>query len=305
MTEFALDGLDGANPLAFLAALGTLRTADRIWSDAGARLHWKLTGAGWRARLSLADGPDESVLAVRIAEKLREGDDAFSIGEDLRLSRDDFADLVRRAQTGATSDSRSTADFLAAFGSEALSLREDQKDLIADTELRAVGGGQQRFLLSIRQLVATTDASHMDAALFRPWAYTDSKPSMRWDPSDDRRHALRWKAPTDDPIRTVRGANRLAIEALPLLPTAPVGAELVTTGFRRRRGEGVGWTWPIWTAPIGLDTVRSLLSLPALQDTQPNRDALARMGIAEAYRSVRFSVDKYRNFGQAMPVAAG
>jgi hypothetical protein len=71
----------------------------------------------------------------------------------------------------------------------------------------------------------------------------------------------------------MRGANRLAIEALPLFPTG--GAEV--------------W-WPIWTDALELDTVASLLAA----GKEPERP-----GVAQVYKSERFTEGKYRNFSPA------
>lgn len=305
MTEFILDGLDGANPLAFLAAIGTLRTAHRCWPDADARLRWELTGVGWRPRLALGTPIETDEWLATLADVLREPEPALAIADDLRIARETFADCVRRSLAIAGPRRRATVDFLAAFGSEAVPARENGKptEFIADTALRTMSGaGHQHFLGFMRTLVQATTAAHLESALFHPWTYADEGPSLRWDPVDDRRYALRWKEPSGDPIRTVRGANRLAIEALPLLPTAATGTELETAGFRRR-DEGIAWTWPVWTPPASLDTTRSLLSLAALQSDALDRRALGAMGIAEVYRSVRLTLGKYRNFGVAAPVA--
>jgi len=101
--------------------------------------------------------------------------------------------------------------------------------------------------------------------------------------------------------QTMRGANRLAIEALPLLPTSPGERRLHTTGFSERRGEGVHFTWPIWEMPLAVELVRSLLGLEDLQQPCPNRDSLLARGVVEVYRSQRITVDKYRNFTAAVP----
>ena len=137
--------------------------------------------------------------------------------------------------------------------------------------------------------------------MFLPWQYADDRPNLRWDPVDDRRYALRWNEPSGDPVRTMRGANRLAVEALPLFPTAAGERRLQTTGFSQRPGQGVMFTWPIWDVPLKMGTVRSVLSLPELQEPRPNRDVLSAMGIVEVYRSERITRDKYRNFTAATP----
>lgn len=304
MTEFALDGLDAANPLGMLAALGALRISTLIWPQP--RLYWQQTGDGWRARLTLEDQISAAGWLEALESRLREPEPALGIADDLTVPCQDFRRTLLMSQRAARPDARQSVDFLAALGSEAVQARVSGKPngLIADTALRTMSGaGHQHFLGFMRALMQATTAAHLEAALFHPWTYADDGPSLRWDPADDRRYALRWKEPSGDPIRTVRGANRLAIEALPLLPTAPTGTELETTGFRRRRGEGVAWTWPVWTLPVGLDTARSLLSLAALQGDKLDRRTLGVMGIAEVYRSVRLTLGKYRNFGMAAPVA--
>lgn len=306
MTEFALEGLSAANPLGVLAALGTLRISTLLGPQGQPRLHWQQTGDGWRARLTLEGEISASGWLDALESHLGQPEPALGIAEDLTVPCEDFRKTLLMSQLEARPDARQSVDFLAALGSEVVQAKVNGKPngLMADTALRTMSGaGHQHFLGFMRKLVQETAAAHLEAALFHPWVYADDGPSLRWDPADDRRYALRWKEPSGDPIRTVRGANRLAIEALPLLPTAPTGGELETTGFRRRRGEGVAWTWPVWSLPASLDTVRSLLSLPILQNEPLDRRALGAMGVTEVYRSVRLTLGKYRNFGMAAPVA--
>ena len=101
---------------------------------------------------------------------------------------------------------------------------------------------------------------------------------------------------------TQRGANRLAIEALPLLPTFPVGTHLETAGFTGHRSNNTYWTWPIWTSAIPIDTGRSLLSLPDIQAHSPDSTKLSARGIAAVFRSQRITTGKFRNFTPAVQV---
>jgi hypothetical protein len=118
---------------------------------------------------------------------------------------------------------------------------------------------------------------------------------------------MRWKNPSSDPAVTMRGANRLAIEALPLFPTAPMSNELVTTGFRFQRG--AFWSWPIWEPTIELSIVRSLLQLSAISDekktedqAESNRTNLFALGVTTIFRSQRITIGKFRNFTPAKSV---
>lgn len=298
-----LNGLDGGNPLGFLAAVGTLRAVTEANASVIWRMKWKANGGYWSPVLMGDTILTKDILIELLMPILRQVkiDPALGSYKDLTITREGFRKVTQDAQDGATLANRHYADFVAAFGCDSLSISE-QDPKIQDTALRTMSGaGHQHFLDSMRQLAKETKPDHLFSSLFETWQYTDSKPSLRWDPIDDRRYALRWKEPSGDPVRTMRGANRLAVEALPLLPTAPGTAKLHTTGFSQRRGEGVVFSWPIWENPMSIDVLRSLLSLAELQKPRPDRNSLLATGVVEIYRSQRITKDKYRNFTSATP----
>ncbi|MGA2436333.1 MAG: hypothetical protein ABSG25_13735, partial [Bryobacteraceae bacterium] len=108
--------------------------------------------------------------------------------------------------------------YLTAFGSDVFG-SGSKKEQISDTEFRTMSGsGNQHFLKSMRDLAGNTGARHLHRSLLSEWDYGDDKPSLRWDPAEYRPHALRAEDPSDDPIQTMRGANRLAVESLPIFP---------------------------------------------------------------------------------------
>ena len=302
-----LSGLDGSNPLAFLAAVGTLRTATLTASSDEWRLRWTTHEGHWTPVLRREAPLTRDCLIELLMPGLKTMLDspAFRFADNLTVDSQQFRKVAQEAQCASALEDRRYADFVAAFGCDGLSI-SDKDPKIQDTALRTMSGaGHQHFLKSMRDLVEVTKEKHLRNSLFSPWRYADPRPSLRWDPMDDRRHALRWHDPSDSsrsPVRTMRGANRLAIEALPLLPTAAVGRRLHTTGFSPRRNEGVLFTWPIWDTSLSLDSVRSLLGLPELQESQPRHDRFTAMGVAAAFRSERITVGKYRNFTNAVPV---
>jgi hypothetical protein len=63
------------------------------------------------------------------------------------------------------------------------------------------GAGHQHLLGFMKQLVRLTTREQVGAALFAQLTSEDEGPSLRWDPQDDRRYALRWKEPSGDKIR--------------------------------------------------------------------------------------------------------
>jgi hypothetical protein len=306
-----LVGLDGANPLAFLAALGTLRSLALAWPDRRVRMSWGRhpRDGPWRPAVHVDPPatPVDIVAALDAQLKRMRDHQAWSLGPDLSLSpetyRKDYA--LPAAQVARDSEDRTWADFVAAFGCEAT---VTDQGLIQDTALRTMSGaGHQHFLGFMHRIVGCTGPEHLEKALFRPWLYDDpvENLTLRWDPMDDVRRALRWRDPSGDPRRKRRGgmlgANRLAIEGLPLLPSIPVsGGELRTTGFSGRGGK-TSWTWPIWSGPLSPGVIRSLLALKAIQRS-PESPALRSMGIVEIYRSRRITRDKFRCFTPGQPI---
>jgi hypothetical protein len=307
MAEIILKALEGSNSLAYLAAIGTLRVATLAWPEKNVRLSWKNLDGGWRPCIHNCIDMDIDVWLAGLYSVLNSGinEPAFTISDDLNLSCLDFRVNALDAQNKAQPTDRNYADFIAAFGSESVELLKNGKKsgLMTDTALRTMSGaGNQHFLEFLRELTKVTNVKNISDSLFIGWSYSDTGLSLRWDPADDRRYALRWLRPSTDPVKTERGANRLAIEALPLLPSMPCRGRLETTGFTQRKRQNVSWTWPIWTSALNIDVVRSLLAMPELQRISPNRTTLYAMSIEEIYRSERITQGKFRNFTMAVSV---
>ena len=310
-----LSGLDGANPLAFLAALGTLRGLTLAWPEHRVCLSWTLRDT-WRPCLQVdGDTPtdDETLDGLERFTEMRPGHEALRIGDNLTVPTDNFRTHARNAALTATPspEGRSTADFMAAFGCDAVE-SADRKGQIQDTALRTMGGtGHRHFLKTMRDLAEKANRGKLQQCLFSSWERKDPQLSLRWDPEDDRRYALRGKNPSDDKVSvrgeksgapTEWGANRLAFEALPLFPVMPVGRSVITTGLSGNRSRDTFWTWPIWDVPVGLDTVRSLLALSELQSRTINHERLGAMGIRQVFKSRRITNGQYRNFTPSTPV---
>ena len=97
------------------------------------------------------------------------------------------------------------------------------------------------------------------------------------------------------------GANRLAIEAIPLLACAPhADGALHTTGFSGRRASDTWMHWPLWKQPAAVTSVRSMLTLDELLHGAV--DKLRARGVGIVLRSQRITVGKVRNFTTATPV---
>ena len=76
----------------------------------------------------------------------------------------------------------------------------------------------------------------------------------------------------------------------------PDGPERVKTrGFTGNRTFNTFWTWPLWAAPLGCDSVAAMLGAPCLQPTAPEPDAAAALGIARVLRTQRILIGKTPN----------
>ncbi len=236
MHEIRLSGLDGSNLLGYLAALGTLRVLSMGQDGAEVRMGWSQSGA-WTPVVQHSTTPTADGLLKVLEKRVCGGDSlnpAWSIGSDLTLRTGEFRQCLLKFLAECSKTQRATVDFLAAFGSEAIG-SGPKREQMSDTEFRTMSGaGHQHFLGFMKELAESTSREHLQRALFEQWDYADERPSLRWDPADYRPHALRAEDPSGDPIKTMRGANRLAVEALPLFPTVPNGRQLRTIGFEDR-----------------------------------------------------------------------
>ncbi len=313
MSEFQLAGVTANNLLGYMAALGTLRTTTLAWPKSQARMHWYTTDGTWTPLLTLNADISQLSLIAGLHMQLQKSQEmkAFALGDDLKLPVADYRDALVRAQQTSQPQLRSDIDFLAALGSDVIQSQLNGKPTgqIADTAFRTMSGaGHQHFLGTMRTFITDTTETHIDKTLFHTWLYDDplEKHSLRWDPIDDIRYALRWDNPSGDSERktggSMWGAYRLAIEALPMFPTMPVGMRLVTTGFTDQARRPTRITWPVWQGGAGMNCIESMLALAQLQDTKPDRDHLGARGITEVFRCERITQGKYRNFTSAHPV---
>jgi hypothetical protein len=291
-------GPDGGNLLGFLAAVGTFVTLSEAWPDREVRMSWTVDG-GWRPVWHLAGPSTEAQVVHALHRALQQPRWARAwalLGPDLPVSRETFRTFAQEAATAARPDNRQWTGVVVALGCEATGTDER----IEDTAFRTMSGaGHQHFLGFFEKLAEITTADNIRSALFLPWAYEDEGPTLRWDPVDDRRHAYRADDPAtskDHPIRTVRGANRLAMESLICFPTVPLGGALQTTGFQRLEQDWVV-QWPIWTPRLSLATLQSLLTHPAL--AEPRAPELQGLGVVEVFRARRLTEGRFRTFTPA------
>ena len=304
-TDLVLPALQGSSLLGFLAALGAFRTLVTLPEMTTACMRWMPGGGSYRPVLRLPSSTDTDAIVEKLHAALRGLADHYviTVDKDLKIPSGVFRRLAAKAaEDFLTHKDKTAANMVAAFGCDAVC---NEEGVIEDTAFRTMSGaGHQHFLEFMNVLARETTVEQLREALFGPWRYRDSSPTMRWDAEDDRRYALRWDEPSKDPVRTVRGANLLAIAALPLFPVVPKSNNTVaTTGFTGRSSRDTFVRWPIWTGWLRLDTVCSLLGFGELQEqSETSVRSLRPYGVAAIYRSQRVTLGKYRNFTPATPL---
>lgn len=296
-TGLMLHGLDGSNPLGFLAAVGVTIVADGFYP--GVRVGWRQTGRGWRPSF-LGCGDDEREFSERILETLRRAPTTvFDIDNKMPYDVGKFSGALQETQKLSSIMDRRNADLLAGMGTE---LYPDKKGgQFQDSKFRMVRSGDsagQGLPYYAKANLEKLDMERLHLTLFEDWDYKDERFNLGLDPIGFQPHALRWYDPSkkskqDDGPGTMRAANCLAIEALQSFPVLPVEQQVKTTGFQQISRREIYFVWPIWTPMLETNTVRSLLALPDLAYDSINRAALAKRGIQEVYRSQRVRKDRY------------
>lgn len=279
-------GPNAGQLLGFLCSLGLLEAATRSLAEHRVRLGFRWHEVGFRPLLSVEPPVDRETLVAGLHAWI--GDRARSyeltqLGKDLPCSVEQYEAVARELLGDGTPSA-----LLAAFG-----VARPSSDRIDDTAFRTMSGtGHQHFLDFARQIAGQTTLEHVARCLFERWRYEDPRPSLRFDPTDDRRYALRADDPANSsssaPIRTVRAANALAFEGLALVPVVPATNGAATTLFSRGV-RAMNVCWPVWDRPIGRDAVASLLALAPPQGP----------GIVAAFQARRLTVGKYRSFTPA------
>ncbi|TAM61185.1 MAG: hypothetical protein EPN49_07560 [Rhodanobacter sp.] len=301
-----LTGLDGTNPLGFLAAIGLFRAIDDVAHYPGqARLQWSPCNGTWVPRITGLRLDPASLLDLLEATLVKKIDQhpiyvLDKLGSDDPIQR---TSLFRQSARELDVDHRIRADWLTALASDVV-------PAAAINQLQTTR--RDYYFGNLTSVIACTTREHLDRAIFHAWDYADplDNQSLHLDPSEDRRHAHQWNKPAGDPDRKnsggMLGANRLAIEALVWFSSLPEGDILHTVGFTGRRSRNTRWTWPIWNIPLGASTIRSTLTLAELQakDVSPNAaNQLRCRGVVAAFRTARILVGKTPNFTPAQRVA--
>lgn len=261
-----LSGLDGRNPMAYFAAIGTLIAASRVRPELEPKLSWS-QGLFPRPILHVNLDADEliSILdddrqAWKNAAALR---GTANSPDDVKLDAADQRDYLlscRRADDGGRSALLGPA--LVAEGSFAHNGDGKPTDL-------HFAAGNQKFLKIARELQSKVTTSDLREALWGPWTYSKKLSTFTWDMTDDRVHALSAVAPGPNKKDTIPGADWLALMGLAAFPVIRGDGRSFPPGSSGTWSKGL-FRWGLWSEPLVSSAVRALIASawPVTQLTQ-------------------------------------
>lgn len=297
MNRIELVGVDGSNPLGFLAALGLFRIVP------GAKLGFSEDGS-FRAFVGGLDmsESDLSTLIATDAEAAanecapwrftytkaatkKQGPQKVA---DLKPPPDEFKKFLATCIETWLAGNDEAAAYAAAYGTD---IAVDGKGNTKPTAFHFTAANQT-FLGAVESIRASLTQEWVETSLFKGHGERTGS-NLRWNPGAERNWALMANNPNDDGTRVDAPLEWLAFRGLPLLPSFPRGSRIITTGVVGR-GDDMTFTWPLWSIPASLPTTRSTLQIDW---TQGATERAARGVFAICSSAIRRTSQGFGNFG--------
>jgi hypothetical protein len=264
MTRTVLKGLNGSNPLGFMASVGLLRLLDVQGNHA--RLGFTEDG-GFHAWIecnpALDDIPgavakDADAAAGPQSWRLEYKNNGDKLAADLKAPPEQFREFLALAIDEWLKRRPERSDYAAAYGTD---VAHDGKGNTKPTAFHFTAA-QQTFLGQVERLRSAIDAEWVRQSFDTPGATREGS-NLRWDPDAERSRALMAKDPGKEKTAVNAPLEWLAFRGLPAFPCVPAGSRILTCGVTGRLQAELRFHWPLWSCGASYATVRSLLLLAA------------------------------------------
>ena len=257
MSETHLTGLEGTNPLGFLAALGvqvafaSKQEQPSLWWSDSVTPHAIIDGNFTIGRIigQIMDTISQWKDSPAVTPKLSD-DSAMPKGDELKLSPDNMRLYLDQASQSYPAGGLITA--LVAEGSL------DKQGVAKPSDLYFTAG-QQKFLYMVRQILSNTSQDDVRIGLEGPWNYASRLPSLGWDVVDDRLYAMRAQDPSSEAKLTNPGSESMAVLGLSMHPVFAGRNRTLTQGCSGLWSKSK-YSWPLWGKPASPRAVKSLLA---------------------------------------------
>ena len=259
-----MTGLEGTNPLGFLAALGvqvafaTKSTQPKLWWSDDVIPH------------AVTDHTVDCIVeqVIKVLPEWRKSpavnptlsdDSPMPRGDELKISSDNIRLYLDQARQDQIAGDLGLS--LVAEGSM------DKQGAAKPSDLYFTAG-QQKFLVSIRQIMDGVSDDDICSGLLGPWKYSSDLPSLGWDVADDRTYALSSCNPSTEKKLTNPGPEALAVLGLSTHNVFARTGRTITLGCSET-WKNSKYTWPIWNRPASSYSVKSLLAHARIDDRRP------------------------------------
>ena len=263
-----LEGLDGTNPLGFLAALGLSVAFQhdarrlRLWWSEGVTPHAVVDeGLSLDSIAEVAMKCFDEWNASAAVNPTRQDGSRIPKGDELKLQPRDIRAYLAQAVTSGPGGALAAA--LVAEGSL------DKQGAAKPSDLY-FAAGQMKFLDMVRKVLTGVERDDLAEGLTGPWSYSSALPSLGWDVVDDRIYALRASNPSPERKLTNPGPEALALLGLSLHPVFAGRGRTLTQGFSGTWKAGQ-YCWPLWRHPTGFFGMKSLLTQASDGDISSHR----------------------------------
>lgn len=268
MTRTVFKGINGSNPLGFMASVGLLRLVHGL--DDRARLGFTEDGAfhAWIecdpalndiAGIVAKDAEDAAGPQPWRLEYEKQEKRGIKVVADLKAPPEQFSKYLNSAIDEWLAGRSEQSDYAVAYGTD---VARDGKGNTKPTAFHFTAANQQ-FLGAVEETRGKITKEWVTASLDD--CNDKMKPGMnlRWDPDAERSRALMGVNPNDDGTTVNAPLEWLAFRGLPAFPSVPVRSRIVTCAVTGRRQDELRFHWPLWSCGASCATVRSLLLLTA------------------------------------------
>ncbi len=303
MSRVILRGMSGANPLGFMGTLGLVRVLSQLSQQSNTiRVGFLADGTfspffeGFDGNIAAAVAEDAALSAEDRSwwlEYEKQEKKGTKIVADLKAPPEEFAKYLTNCIHLWCQGKDDAAAYAASFGTD---VAVDGKKNTKPTAFHFTAANQQ-FLGTVETIRASVSADWAACSLFEGHAARPGS-NLRWDPAAERNWALMANNPIDEGTSVDAPLEWLAFRGLPLFPSFPRGTRIITTAVSGR-GDEMKMTWPLWSVPVTLHTLRSLLQM-RFSEAANEREERAMRGIfAVCSSSIRRTSQGFGNFGPA------
>lgn len=264
MTRTVFKGINGSNPLGFMASVGLLRLLHA--HDDLSRLGFTEDGAfhAW-----IECDPARSDIPGIVAKDAEDAagpqpwrleyQEKGGLVADLKAPPEQFSEYLNSSIEKWLAGQPEQSEYAAAYGTD---VARDGNGKTKPTAFHFTSG-QQHFLETVQETRGRITREWAEESLHDCDGKLKPGKNLLWDPEADRNRALMGIEPSAHKPPVNAPLEWLAFRGLPAFPSVPAGDRIVTCGVTGRRQNELRFHWPLWSIGASYATVRSLLPLTA------------------------------------------